>query len=213
MNMIVETTGEVPSPVARRRWLAYSLRLLAILVTIVAIVLAVFAREIRERWFGPRLPYKVIQNVDDLDEALRAERSVIFFDIPISIDAADGRKVFHEFAVEWRKRMPDSPISFYLLDLSERNEVVAESVDVWGLSNTKGSGELAWMCDGKPRAYTEHTKNNSHAELASIAQKAFGLSSVADFPGNPKVSDKSELWYWDDGEEGYSNPSSLSESR
>jgi hypothetical protein len=212
MNTLVETTGEVPLPVARRRWLAYSLRSLAILVTIVAIVLAVFAQEIRERWFGPRLPYKVIQNVDDLDEALRAERSVIYCDVFWSIDAAHGRKIFHDFAVEWRQRMPDSPVSFYLLDLSERNEVVAEAVDVWGLSTTRGSGELAWTCDGKPRAYTEHTYNKSHGELASIAQKAFGLSSVPHFPGNPKLSEKSELWYWDD-DEGYSSPSSGSESR
>ena len=59
-------------PVARWRRLSYSLRSLAILVTIAAIALAVFAEDIRDRWFGPQLPYKVIENVDDLHEA-RAE--------------------------------------------------------------------------------------------------------------------------------------------
>ncbi len=212
MNMLVETTGEVRLPVARRRWLAYSLRSLAILVTVAAILLAIFAQEIRERWFGPRLPYKVIQDVDDLHEALGAERSVVFFYVQWSIDAEHGRIRFHDFAREWQKRMPEYQARFYFLDCTDYDISVVEEVERLGHNAHNGSGELLWVCDGKPRKYNFGAGKYSLSELAGIAQQAFGLPSVAVFPDYPKVSNKSELWYWDD-DEGYSSPSSPSESR
>jgi hypothetical protein len=195
--LVREATEPRSSP-AGWNWLSFSLRSLAILVTISAAILATFAEQIREYWSGPQLPYKVIQSVDDLNEALSAERSVIYCDVQWSLDAAGGRGVFHEFAVHWRRRMPDTPVNFYLLDLTERNDVVAEAVGFWGFSDTQGSGELAWIGDGTPRAFTHHTVDLSHAELAGIAQKAFGLLCVANLPGNPKGSEHSDRWYWDE---------------
>jgi hypothetical protein len=213
MNTPVETASEAHLPVARRRWLAYSLRSLAILVTVAAIVLAIFAQEIRERWFGPQLPYKVIQNVDDLHEALRAERSVVFFHVRWSIDAENGRIRFHDFAREWRKRMPDTQVRFHVLDLTERErDVVKEAEQKLGQSTTHGSGELLWVRDGMPRMYKYFIAKHSLAELAEQSQKAFGISTIASFPGHPKVSQDDGLWYWDD-ELPQSSPSSGSESR
>jgi hypothetical protein len=182
-------------------------------VTIAAIVLAASAREIRERWFGPRLPYQVIHTVKDLREAASAQRSMIYFDVEWSIDAAKGRTVYRDFAQDWQKSMPNTPVKFYVLDLTDReNEAVKEAVRIWGQSVSTGSGELVWLRDGIPQRYIHGTAGHSHADLAEIARQAFGLSSVASFPGNPKVSKKSEPWYWDEDDD-HSNPSSVSESR
>jgi hypothetical protein len=197
-GLVREPTSARRSSVAGWNRLSFSLRSLAILVTIAAALLATFAEQIREYCVGPQLPYKVIQSIDDLNEALSAERSIVYCDVQWSVDAVRGRRVFHDLAISWRRRMPDTPVSFYLVDLTERNEVVTEAVDVWGMSDTTGSGELAWIRDGTPRAYTSNTDQHTHAELASIAQKAFELLSVADFPGNPKGSADTDLWYWDE---------------
>ena len=142
---------------------------------------------------------------------------MIYCNVYCSIDAAHGRHVFHEFAQEWQQRMPNTPVHFFFLQLDEPDdeavkEAVKEAVEVWGVSPSTGSGELLWLHNKWPRAYTFAAGNKTHAELAGIAQHAFGLSSVASFPGNPKVPEASGLWYWDD-EDGQPSPSSGSVSR
>lgn len=170
----------------RWRWRSFSLRSLAILVTISAVILAALTQQIRERWLGPQLSQKVIHNVGELHEAIRAKRSVIYCDKQWSINSAHGLIVFQGFARDWPELMPNTQIEFYLLDLTEPNdEAVEEAIRLWGEFPSSGSGELLWVRDGAPRDYTFGTEHHSHASLAGIAQKAFGLSSVARFQGEP----------------------------
>jgi hypothetical protein len=136
-------TAGTSRPPNQRRWLSFSLRTLAIVVVISAALLAIFASQIRALWTERQLPYKVIHTLDDLHEARDAQRSVIYCDVFWSIDAVVGRRTFHEFAMEWQVRMPETPVQFYLLNLSDEDDVVVrEAVKVWGLSLTRGSGEL-----------------------------------------------------------------------
>jgi hypothetical protein len=198
------TSEQSPRTLARRRnWLSYRLRSLVIVVTIFAAILAASARQIREHWIGSTEPYATIQTADELRAVMKAKRAVIFVHVDWSIDCMHARNVFRDFAVEWRQRMPKTPVDFYLLDLTEQynglDELGVEAVEVVGFSHTKGSGEIFWIGDSKPRTYREHAAKLTHAELANISQQAFQLSSVAHFPGNPPpVPEPSGLWYWDD---------------
>lgn len=201
--LAMESAGSPRTATRRRNWLSYRLRSLAILVTIFAAILAASARQIREHWIGPTEPYETIQTADDLRAAMKAKRAVIYVHVNWSMYSVHGRNVFRDFAVDWRQRMPKTPVEFYLLDLTEQsgglNELGVEAVEVVGFSPAQGSGELLWIGNSKPRAYREHAAKLTHAELANISQQAFQLSSVAHFPGNPPpVPEDSGLWYWDE---------------
>jgi hypothetical protein len=151
-------------------------------------------------WNEQQDPVKLIQTTEDLHEALHGQRTAIYCDVQWSIDAVRGRQTFREFALHWNELMPDVPVRFYLIDLTERNAVVNEAVEHWGLSDTSGSGELLWVRDGTPRALTRLTGRLSHAELATLAQQAFDLSAVASFPDQPRQMSAPdwELYEWAD---------------
>lgn len=145
-------------------------------------------------WNDNHSPVKVVRTVEDLREALRGQRSAIYCDVQWSIDAVQGHQVFHEFALQWNERMPQVPVRFYLLDLTERSAVVNEAVEHWGLSETRGSGEILWISDGSPRAYTHLTGRLSNSELAVLAQRAFDLPTIATFAGEPPETPDWDLY-------------------
>ena len=169
---------ETDPPIPRRRWLTYSLRSLAVFIAISAVALTRYASQIRDFWNGSRLQVMEIRTVDELHDATRSERAAMFCDVDWSINAALGRRNFDQFVLRWRQEAEASPARFYVLNLTDRERKVAiEAVEVWGLSATRGSGEILWIQDGKPSALTFSTDRQSVDELTSFAQRHFKKTS------------------------------------
>jgi hypothetical protein len=177
LRFTMDTVRQERSPVAGRRWLAYSLRSLAILIAIAAVALTLFASQIREYWNGRQLQVMEIQTVNDLHDALSSERAAIYFDVDWSINAAVGRRNFNQFVLRWRQEAEASPARFYVLNLTHREKaVVVEALDVMRL-RTQGSGEILWIRDGKPAAFSWCTDRLNEPELMSFAQRHFATAS------------------------------------
>jgi hypothetical protein len=171
-------TAPASRPLPRRGWLTFSLRTLAVFVAISALIITRYAAQIRELWNDRQSQYQEIETVEGLNKAMASRRAVIFCDARWSIDAAQGRLVFQTFIQRWRERVPEVPVRFYLLDMTEPDRDVVKAAVELGFSKTQGSGELLWIRDGKPRDYTMHLEYFSVDQLSAVAQRAFDLPGV-----------------------------------
>jgi hypothetical protein len=177
LRFTMDTVRQEHSPVTGRRWLRYSLRSLAILIAVAAVVLTICASQIREYWNGRQLQVMEIHTVNELHDAMRSERAAIYFDVDWSINAAVGRQNFNRFVLRWRQVAAASPARFYVLNLTDRKQAaVVEALDVMQL-RTQGSGEILWIRNGNPAGFTWCTDRLSEPVLISFAQQHFATAS------------------------------------
>ena len=125
---------------ARRPWVAFSLRTLAIAVAFSALAVARYADWIRE-WWSPRSHLYTIRTRQDFHTAVQSKRAAIFCDVRVSINAAHSGRIFGDFVRHWQQDSAP-PVDFYLLDLTDRNSEATQAALEYGLNRTTGMGEV-----------------------------------------------------------------------
>ncbi|MDX1944828.1 MAG: hypothetical protein SFU86_05415 [Pirellulaceae bacterium] len=174
---------------AHRHRLSFSLRTVGIVVALAAIVIHRYGPQIREMWDRGQSPVKTIRTVGELNQAMTEKRAAIFCNVDWSFYSVYRQRVISEFALRWERTMSSEPTEFYVVDLTDPSNVVAAHANkVFGFDCRSGWGEIVWVRDGKPVEYTRYWEEPpSQKFLAALAQRIFGLSKVAAFPGPPEA--------------------------
>lgn len=142
---------------SRRRRPQFTLATVFTILTLTA-VLVLLNREWLRDAFGVKEPelLRPIETAADLEEALNAERAVVFVHVRWSITSLLAKKQFEEMIRFWRRRDAAPFVSFYVLDATDYGRKKPLAIQQWMKSHpvlkrtrSSGAGEAVWLREGE----------------------------------------------------------------
>jgi hypothetical protein len=110
-----------------------------------------FRGELREFLVPKPEPAKLreITTADELQQALRGERSLIFASCDWSLQSMTAKQELSRLALEWQASGGAPPTSFYLLDVTRAHDNRAPQHVLAWLASDRRLGRLAWTGAGE----------------------------------------------------------------
>jgi uncharacterized protein (TIGR02996 family) len=140
---------------------------------------APFERGFQEVALVWRMCVREVATPDDLREATRTERGVLFLGVSWSVQSYRSRAVVAEMVRAWLRGGPAAPVAFYRVDLSDQECAVWDGVakwlapprvpaELWG-----GGGALVWVRRGTVCDHLVSAAGHGVEALVERTRRAF----------------------------------------